>query len=215
MIKEIWKDIPEYEGRYQVSNIGRVKSLRNNIELVMSLNSDKDGYLQVSLRRDGKYYNQRISQLVAICFLGHKKSGMSIVVDHINGNRKDNRVENLQLVSSRLNATKDLHKWNFSSKHTGVSVYEKTKFRAIIIFNKKLYSLGVYNTEIDAKEAYDNALNKIKNGIFTDDKKRKGYYVRKTDGMFVICKKGLPFKSFKTEEESIKFIQENITKCAT
>lgn len=62
-MQEVWKDIKGYEGYYQVSNLGRVKSLRNNT--ILKINDVKGGYSQVGLSINGKQKTKRIHRLVA------------------------------------------------------------------------------------------------------------------------------------------------------
>lgn len=96
MEKEVWKSIPNYEGLYEVSSLGRLKSLiRNKI-----LSPSKEcGYLKTSLRKDGKQRKLAIHQLVAMAFLGHIPCGHKSLVNHINKNKLDNRIDNLKIKS--------------------------------------------------------------------------------------------------------------------
>jgi NUMOD4 motif-containing protein/HNH endonuclease len=107
---EIWKDIPEYEGLYQVSNMGRVKSLDrwitqkysrekgyyNRLMLGKIINpfSDKNGYQYVSLSKDNKVKRGCVHYLVLKTFIGERPS--SYDCNHLNGQKNDNRLENLE-----------------------------------------------------------------------------------------------------------------------
>ena len=98
---ETWKDIKGYEGKYQVSDKGRVKSLLfiNNItkkkrEKILSCIDNGNGYLYISLSKNGKRENHYVHRLVADAFLKRKKH--HTVVNHKDYNRKNNDVNNLE-----------------------------------------------------------------------------------------------------------------------
>lgn len=111
---EIWKDIKGFEGMYQISNLGRVKSLkrkRNNINrieqehLIKQFDNSK-GYLQFSLFKDEKKYTFRTHRILAETFIPNPKKYK--VVNHINGHKKDNRLENLEWCTYKYNTQ---HAW--------------------------------------------------------------------------------------------------------
>lgn len=172
MQNEVWKDIPGYEGLYQVSNLGNIKSLARTAkhykggELIINEKELKKcvgrgGYFHVGLSKDGKSKTLKIHQLVAMAFLNHKPCGMKLVVDHINDINTDNRVENLQIVTSRENAYKT--QGRYSSKYKGVnwSKISKKWTARIIIENKRIF-LGYFKCETAAYSAYQNKLTTIK-----------------------------------------------------
>jgi hypothetical protein len=79
---------------------------------------------------------------------------MKLVIDHINDDKLDNRVENLQIVTTRFNAYKTQGK--YSSQYKGVSWDKKAnKWTAKISINKKNYHLGLFNCELLAYHAYE------------------------------------------------------------
>lgn len=96
---EVWKDAPGFEGFYLVSDTGRVKTLYKNTHGAIyrrpGLSGDKGGqYWSVSLYRDGKCKMFKVHRLVALTFLDNPFS--LPCVNHIDGNKLNNRVENLE-----------------------------------------------------------------------------------------------------------------------
>jgi hypothetical protein len=167
---EIWKDIPNYEGLYQISNLGRVKSLGRIIingkgksfvskEKILKYNKSSNGYSYVVLYRKSKTKIKSIHQLVAMVFLNHTPNGHKLVVDHINEIKTDNRLENLQIISQRENVSK-LKKG--TSTHTGVYWHKPTqKWLASIRINGKRKYLGLFKCETSAGLAYQRKLKEI------------------------------------------------------
>jgi hypothetical protein len=169
-IIEIWKDIPQYKGIYQVSNLGNVKSLKRITvtekrsfplrEKILSKLKNKDGYLYAGLCVNGKRKGVAIHQLVAMAFLAHSRNGYEKVVDHINNDRKDNRVENLRIITARENTSEK--KINTSSKYVGVYwCNTNKKWIAHIRVLKDRLKLGHFNCELSASVFYDKALKSI------------------------------------------------------
>jgi hypothetical protein len=165
MIEEIWKDIPNYEGVYQVSNLGNVKSLKSRwgnrkVFRLLKPSTDTSGYFQVVLSKNNNNTAFKVHKLVAMAFLGHIPDGtQKVVVDHINNIRNDNRLSNLQLTTQRHNTSKDK---NGTSKYTGVCWDKQVnKWKSAIYINGKRKTLGVFKCELAASQAYQNALKTI------------------------------------------------------
>ena len=79
-MKEIWKNIPGYEGRYLASSFGRIKALPNcsrSKTRFLKLSLKKSGYLNVSLCKDGAVKTWRVHRLIAMAFLPNKKNTLS------------------------------------------------------------------------------------------------------------------------------------------
>tara|TARA_R110001606_G_scaffold117801_2_gene247758 strand:- start:6393 stop:6878 length:486 start_codon:yes stop_codon:yes gene_type:complete len=153
---EIYRDIPNYED-YQVSNLGNVKSLKGKKERVLKSSTLGAGYLKVALCKNGKSKTFTVHKLVAMAFLNHTFNGFKgLIIDHKNAIKSDNRLENLQLISQRLNASKDR---KGTSKYTGVSWYKACdKWQSHIIINGKIKHLGYFTNEIEASNEYQKAL---------------------------------------------------------
>lgn len=122
-IMEIWKGIVGYEGRYQVSNLGRVKSLRKFIgsgywqEEKLLTPLMKRGYGSVGLYGEATKQKQ-IHRLVAMAFVPNPENKPQ--VNHINGVRADNRVENLEWVTCSEN---HLHAYKFLGRKPNKLTY--------------------------------------------------------------------------------------------
>jgi hypothetical protein len=90
---EIWKDIVGYESLYQISNLGRVKSIANGKDLIMNGTVNK-GYIRVVLSKDSKPKLHFVHRLVLYAFATNPKNKKTI--NHINGLKADNRLDNLE-----------------------------------------------------------------------------------------------------------------------
>lgn len=155
-MKEIFKNIEDYEG-YQISNLGSVKSFRRKTPKILKPIKNRGGYLVVDLQSEGKTKTRAIHQLVAITFLNHVPNGRKIIVDHIDNDQSNNKLENLQLITFRENCSKDK---KGSSSYTGVS-WDKNRnlWRSSITLNSKHVHLGRFKTEEEAHNEYQKALN--------------------------------------------------------
>jgi len=160
VVHEIWKDIPGYENLYQVSNLGNVRSFknRNGRGLVDEPKLKKGyinrkGYRQITLWMNGKRNRTtiKVSVLVAMAFLGHTPNKHKVVVDHINENKTDDRLENLQLITSRENTTRSIDKTKTGSKYCCVTWHKKSKkwFTQINIGGIR-YHVGLFSTQLKA-----------------------------------------------------------------
>lgn len=162
-MEEIFKDIPSYEGLYQVSNLGNVKSLNYNKtkkEKILKSNKNSLGYKNVGLSKNGKVKSITVHQLVAMAFLNHNPCGFKLVIDHRNDNKLDNRLENLQVVTTRHNSHKT--QGRYSSKYKGVHWHKHTKkWCCSIMINSNPTHLGYFNCELAAHLAYQNKLKEI------------------------------------------------------
>lgn len=170
MEEEIWKDVKGYEGLYQASNLGRVKSLSNKFsrkEKILKLHPRSNGRLSCTTCKNGVRSTKYVHKLVAIAFLNHIPSGLNFVVDHIDGDYLNNNVLNLRVVTHRENISVCFRKdrETLTSKYPGVSKCSSAKkWSSNIAINGKGIYLGSFDTELEASEVYLNALIHIKNG---------------------------------------------------
>jgi len=166
MVKEVWRDIIHYEGKYQVSNYGDVKSFcispmygENNNGIMLKTELCR-GYLHVTLCVNGKRKNFPVHKLVAIAFLNNIPDGTNnVVVNHIDGDKLNNTLSNLELVSNRYNVSDGYNRKKNSSNYTGVSWDNRCKkWRSQIQINKKKILLGLFDTEMEASILYQMKL---------------------------------------------------------
>lgn len=180
MKKEIYKDIADYEGLYQVSDLGNVKSLSRVIvrgngrkqtfkERILKMPLSSHGYRNVNLSKNGVIRLKTVHTLVAVAFLNHEPNGYEIVVDHIDNNPLNNRLDNLQLITQRENVSKN--KEGGTSKYVGVSWSKsRNKWVAMIQIGNKNKNIGGFTNELEASEAYQKELE-----IIYDHNKRRQY----------------------------------------
>jgi hypothetical protein len=105
MEEEIWKEIPGFHGRYEASNIGRIRSLyryinKRKIPLILK-QVDSKGYRRLSLVKDGIHIVPTVHSLVMLTFIGDRPEGYHI--NHIDGNKANNKLSNLEYVTPSEN----------------------------------------------------------------------------------------------------------------
>lgn len=173
--EEVWLPVKGYEGIYEISSHGNARSLNRTVlntgtGLMMSLKGkslslkpDTQGYHRINLRKDGKSKTAKIHQLVAIAFLNHTPCGYQLVVDHIDEDKTNNNISNLQVILHRENLSRS--RKGKKGKYPGITWIEKDKkWKASIEINGKNNYLGMFLKEKDAGLAYLEAVNKLKNG---------------------------------------------------
>jgi len=223
---EIWKNIPGYEGYYQASNLGRVRSVDRG---VLTKNGQYrmykgkilrggicSGYQSTGLCKEGVSRVFQHSQLVAMAFLNHKPDRYKIVVDHINGDISDDRLSNLRVVTHRENLSSCFRsdKKKQASQYVGVNWSKRAgKWYALIQYKGVRIYLGSYDVELDASMAYQTALGKIKDSTFKREdyrpkrhSKYKGVTFCKNNRVWIaqitVNKKTKRIGNFKTELEA-------------
>jgi len=169
-MNEIWKDIKGYEGYYQASNLGRIKSLlfQNNVwnkkykrEKILKPKITKNGCSRVELWKDGKHKTYLTYRLVAFTFFEKDMNNTDLTVNHIDGNRLNNNLSNLEIISLKENIQ---HAFKIGLQHSQIKVKIENKITGTIIYPS---SLNEGSNLIKQNKGYLSA--KIKNNIFEND----------------------------------------------
>ena len=100
-MKEIWKDIEGYEGDYQVSNLGRIKSFKNKKEIIMKPGATRGGYLGIILRKNKKSKPFKVHRLVAMAFIPNPNNYPE--VNHKDENKTNNCADKLEWCTKHYN----------------------------------------------------------------------------------------------------------------
>lgn len=164
MDKSIFVDIEGFDGKYKANCDGVVISLKQKEQKELKPSINEHGYKYVQLWKDNKGKTYKVHQIVAMCFLGHKRCKHEAIVDHIDGDKLNNNYKNLRIVTHRENLTTCFvkNKHTHSSQHAGVSYHaSRKKWSASIRIKNKHTFLGRFKTEIEAHEAYQRKLKEI------------------------------------------------------
>lgn len=125
MEKEIWKTIEDYPN-YQISNMGRVKSLKFGREKIIKHSICK-GYCRLQLCKEGKTKQYLVHQLVAQTFIPNPNN--YIFVNHRDENKQNNMVSNLEWVTQEYNANFGTRNERISKAHKGIKHTQETKYK--------------------------------------------------------------------------------------
>jgi len=158
--QEEWKEIQGYNGKYQVSNLGRLKTFnyRRNA-FILKQEQIKSGYKRASLSILNIKKRHLVHVLVSQEFLGHKHNHSFKVIDHIDDNKINNFFRNLRIVNHRDNIIKN--KIGITGQNN-IRIM-KGKFQVRFIINKKQKYFGCYKTIEEAIIVRDNVVKEIKN----------------------------------------------------
>lgn len=150
-MNEIWKDIPGYEGRYQVSNTGKVKSMnyrRTGVPGIIAPGNTRDGYQFVTIcKADKKRKNYLVHRLVWESFVGPIPEGLQ--VNHKDENKSNNSLENLELMTPKQNI-------NYGTRNIRVTRSKSKPIAKIDIATGKI--LKVYPSLACARKEYGNSV---------------------------------------------------------
>lgn len=163
--EEIWKDIPDYEGLYMVSNLGRVKSLpRKHCKgTILILRDNCYGYLTVGLNKNNVCRRVKVHRIVATVFIPNTNNEQYI--NHIDGDKHNNNVDNLEWCSRSYNMK---HAYSNNLLHTVPVIQMDKNNKMIKIWKGAKYACNTLHIP-------DSNINKCCKGI----RKTAGGYIWK------------------------------------
>ena len=110
LAQEQWRDVDGYDGAYQVSDLGRVRSLKFGKERILKNHTLPSGYVQIGLSKNGRVNVKLIHRLVAQAFIPNDDDNKT-QINHRNECKSDNKVSNLEYCTPQYNVTyNDIHK---------------------------------------------------------------------------------------------------------
>ena len=178
-MKEEWRGIKGYEGRYQISSFGRVKSLKdrygNYREKILKPSKNSQGYLYVILHKNSKVKSFRVHRLVALHFIENPNNYKE--VNHKDENKENNKVDNLEWCAHYYNM-------NYGTRNKRLS--EKLKGRELTEEHKK-------NLSISCKGSKNPRARKVKcitTGKEFDTVKEAGEYYSINKSNITACCRG-------------------------
>lgn len=172
--EEIWKDIKGYEGQYQVSNMGNVRSLnyhRSGKCKIMKLSLNHIGYLYVCLKVNGIQKTYRVSRLVAQAFVPNDDPEHKTQCNHINEDKLDNRACNLNWMTPKENVN-----WGTCIERRNLKNINHNKSKAVRQLTKDGVLVTIWPSAMEAQrngfcESHITACCNNKKGFYT----HKGY----------------------------------------
>jgi len=152
-----WKWIDGYENLYKICKNGDIISCKFNKEKILKPTINSRGYLHVTLYKNNKRKNLKIHRLIALHFIDNPNNYQ--IVDHVNQNRVDNRIENLRWITHSGNNRNSKNRGEYLK---GVSFDKRhNKFVAQIYIDYKHKNLGFFENEEEAHNVYMKAYNEV------------------------------------------------------
>jgi hypothetical protein len=135
-MKEIWRDIPNYEGYYQASTYGNVRNIKTGIILKPYINK-KNGYAYINLSKNGLSKTIRMHRIIALTFVKNKLNKPCI--NHKDGNKENNCVSNLEWCTQKENVNHAIKvlKRNYAN---GINIMHEKNQKKVIRSDGKIYN---------------------------------------------------------------------------
>ncbi|GAF76189.1 unnamed protein product [marine sediment metagenome] len=175
-MEELFVSVKGYKGLYEISNIGRVKSLaktwyvgvgkkRTKPETILKPVLNKNGYLTVVLCDNRKRKTCLVHHLVFDHYCDEQREGREKQVDHRDANKINNYYKNLQIITQRRNVSKGFQQ-SGRELPTGATLHKQTnKYMSRIRINGENKHLGLFKTAEEASVVYQKALQNIERRV--------------------------------------------------
>ena len=171
---ELWKDVEGYEGKYMVSNHGNIWS--HNKQKIMVPSFCKDKYLKVSLHKGGEQKTKQVHRIVAEAFLENKDNKPQ--VNHRDGNKENNRLDNLEWVTAKENCDHAIKEKLYTSNPLkGLEVAWVKNQIAVMATNIKSGEVKIYKSFKEAAHDIGVTTQNISIHVSGKTKRVKGCYV--------------------------------------
>jgi hypothetical protein len=167
---EEWRPVKNYEGLYEVSCLGNIRSLDRPVHhwrggksfiigKILKRNLDQNGYAIVHLSKNNQAKLCKIHLLVWDVFGNKPRDGIKIQVDHIDNDKNNCQIDNLQLLNSRQNCSKDQK--SKCGNPTGVQLLSNGRFKARAVINGIETHLGTFASANEASFKYQQTINNL------------------------------------------------------
>lgn len=174
-MEEIWKDVAGWEGLYQVSTYGRVKSLKYGKERILKHSKNSSGYLTVGLSIESKTFSKVVHRLVAIAFVPNPDNKCD--VNHIDEDKTNNNVNNLNWMTRSENVN-----WGTSRKRAVNTFHMNRLYKDKI---KVIYPSGeieIFNSAADVSRAFGVPKGNISRVLSGKRKRVRGLRIERVTG---------------------------------
>lgn len=168
---EIYKEIAGYEGLYKASTKGNIKSIikRNGLDIILKQGIDKCGYCIVTLCKNKKRTTKTVHRLIALTFLEET----NIQVNHKDGNKQNNNIENLEFVSAKQNIQHAIKNGLLKRNYSKIATEKRKKIVQIDIKNNKV--IKIFNSAHEASNLLNINRGNI-SSVCRGEKKMAGKY---------------------------------------